>query len=286
MADIDVLVLGDTAWDTVVRTNKPLRFGHDMPAQIFAGPGGQGLNMAVSANKENAKTALITQIGCDDRSQFLRNWILQQGIALPLLTEEEPLTQVVAVVRNDGERALLTDPGKGPLAWPPSPIQPRILLISGYLLDRNDGAERVTAWMKWAREQEATILLDAAHLRLAPQLAVMLEYADWLLANEEEWKALGSPRSSAVLLKRGASGIVVMQANEKLQIPSPPGNIIDTTGAGDAVAGSFAAMLAKNRNPLEAATRAVLRGVETCGHLGAVCWENVNHPTWPEGRSL
>lgn len=276
MANIDVLVLGDTAWDIVVRITKPLAFGHDVPARIFAGPGGQGLNMAVSANKEGVRTALITQIGHDERSQFLRDWILQQDITLPLLTEQDPLTQVVAVVREDGERALLTDAGSGPLSWPPSSLHPRIMLVSGYLLARGDGVERVIAWMKWARDQEATILLDASHPRLAPQVTGALKYADWLLANEEEWDALGAPHSPAVLLKRGAEGIDMILPSERRQIPSPPGDIIDTTGAGDAVAGSFAAMLAKNYSPIEAATHAILRGVEVCGHLGAVFWKHVN----------
>lgn len=266
----DVIVLGDTAWDTVVRIKDPMMFNQDVAAEIHSGPGGQGLNMAATACRQGAKTALVTQVGTDSRSRFLLRWLRREGVHLPMLTSANPLTRVVSVVRSDGERALLTDSGSGPLAWPKPRMYGRVLVVSGYLVDRPQGDQRLLAWMTWARQRHMTILLDPSHPRLASQLKPFVRHTDWLLSNEEEWEALGAPRDVSLLLKQGARGIQVLSGTKTLHIPSPPGPIIDTTGAGDAVAGAFAAFLAKSLDPADAAKQAAQCGVRACGRIGAI----------------
>ncbi|MHB1956243.1 MAG: carbohydrate kinase family protein, partial [Sulfobacillus sp.] len=68
---LDVLVLGDSAWDTVVRIAEPLRFNGDIGAAIHGSPGGQGLNAATAARQEGATVGLITQVGTDGQSDAL-----------------------------------------------------------------------------------------------------------------------------------------------------------------------------------------------------------------------
>lgn len=266
----DVVVVGDTAWDTVVRLATDLMFDNDVPAAIRTGPGGQGLNIAVTARREGAETALVTQVGTDEHSRYLTAWLESQGIDLPVLTRTEPLTHVVALVQKDGERALLTDPGSGPLGDPVPWLHAGVLVVSGYLAERADGVRKLRSWMKWGRNQGMVVMLDPAHRRIGSRLQAVIGYADWLITNEVEWEALGKPCHAGVLLKRGANGIQLMDGHDTWSIASPAGAIIDTTGAGDAVAGAFAARIAQGERPVEAAHRAAECGVKACGRMGAV----------------
>ena len=267
---LDLLVLGDSAWDTVVRIAEPLRFNGDIGAAIQGSPGGQGLNAATAARKEGATVGLITQLGTDAQSDALLQRMTEMGIHPLALTRQDPLTQVVAIVRPDGERALLTEAGSGPMATPPLDITAQVLVISGYLLDRPGGPQRMEAWAWWARSRHMTVICDPSHPQLAPKLLPVLRQAHWLVPNLLEWQALGQTFSGSVLLKRGAEGADLIIQGEVRQIPSPPGPIVDTTGAGDAVLGSFAALLALGLPPLEAARQAVVRGWSACAHMGAV----------------
>ncbi|MDA8193896.1 MAG: carbohydrate kinase family protein [Thermaerobacter sp.] len=266
----DVLVVGDAAWDTVVRVAAEPAFNRDTPASIHSGPGGQGFNMAVAASRQGVSVALVTQVGTDAQSRALVAAIRRYGVGLPRLTRTDPLTRVVAMVRPDGERALLTDPGPGPLREPDSRLAAGMLLLSGYLTDRAGGVERVRAWLDWAAARNMPVLLDPAHPRLAARCRPFLSGVGWLLANQAEWTALGRPTSRPALIKRGAEGALLLSGGESVVIRAPAGVVVDTTGAGDAVAGAFAAGLALGRTPAEAARLAVARGTAVCGQLGSV----------------
>ncbi len=267
----DVVVVGDTAWDTVVPLHGDLEFDSDTNATIYQGMGGQGLNMAIAAAELGSSTALVTQVGCDMLSQTLLVHIRRAGIHLVSTTQEDPLTRVVAIVREDGERALLTDPGVGPLASPDDSIHGKVLLISGYLVDRPGGVERIGEWLQWARRHKMTRLVDAAHARLSDRLTGILSQVDWILANEREWQALGRPDDIACLIKRGKEGIQLRKGRHLMDVGiHASGPVVDTTGAGDAVAGGFAASLAQGMGVRKAAEIAVQRGFQACLHLGSI----------------
>ena len=114
----DVVVVGDTAWDTIIRIEQELKYNADTPASIYQGPGGQSFNMAIASARQGASTALVTQVGTDSISRSLTRSIHNIGVHLVSLTRVDPLTHVVSVVRRDGERALMTYPGLGPLGVP------------------------------------------------------------------------------------------------------------------------------------------------------------------------
>ena len=77
---------------------------------------------------------------------------------------------------------------------------------------------------------------------------------DVVFGNEQEWRALGDDVAATVrVVKRGARGFLVGDED----FPPPPGEVVDSTGAGDALAAGFlvgGAELAR-----EAAARCVAR---------------------------
>lgn len=268
----DVIVVGDSAWDTIVRVAEVPEFNRDIPAHVQSGPGGQGLNMAVASARAGARTALVTQVGNDAESRHLVDWLAQVSVELVDLIARDPLTRVISLVRSDGERALMTDAGPGPTQVPSAGITARVLVLSGYLLDRPQGVASFHAWLGYAKTHQMIVVWDVAHPRLAATGQSFLSQVDWVMANEQEWTALGRPDCPAAMVKCGAKGAQLLVSADVVDITSPAVPVVDTTGAGDAVAGTFAARLALGDSTLAAARRAVVSGSEACSHVGAVRW--------------
>lgn len=267
----EVLVVGDSAWDTIVRVPQAIVYDSDQLAQIHQGPGGQGLNMAVAAVRQEVLTGLVTQVGFDQQSQILVRQMRALGIKLPGLTRADPLTRVVSVVRADGERALLTDPGIGPLFTPHRGLKAQVLLLSGYILGRPQGHERMHSWLTWARAHQVITLLDASHPSLSSLVSRYLAAVDWILANEREWDALCRPNRVQSVIKRGKDGLTMHWAGRYIDAHASPSQaIVDTTGAGDAVAGGFAAWLARGATPQASLQKACELGLAACLKMGAV----------------
>jgi sugar/nucleoside kinase (ribokinase family) len=95
--------------------------------------------------------------------------------------------------------------------------------------------------------------------RLLDRLALLSP--DVVFANEDEESALGAVAPAAVtVLKRGADGIVVRGGGETA-LPAHPVDVVDSTGAGDALAAGF--LVGGAELALETAARCV-------GRLGAM----------------
>ena len=63
---------------------------------------------------------------------------------------------------------------------------------------------------------------------------------DVIFANEPEWEIVGAAYGLAptAVVKRGARGVLVL-GEERVELPPPEGDIVDATGAGDALAAGF-----------------------------------------------
>ncbi len=68
----------------------------------------------------------------------------------------------------------------------------------------------------------------------------------------------------------GARGALIAGAGEPVRVPAPAVEVVDTTGAGDAFAGTLAATLAGGGTLREGVERAVVAGALACTKLGVV----------------
>ncbi len=74
---------------------------------------------------------------------------------------------------------------------------------------------------------------------------------------------------NAVVITLGAAGCLVATAENKLQVPAPAVQAVDTVGAGDAFNGAFAVALSENRSIEDAATWATAAAALAVTHAGA-----------------
>ena len=122
-----------------------------------------------------------------------------------------------------------------------------VLHLSGYSLMRApiDGAARRGAEL--ARRAGALVSVDlSAWTRIrdygASAFREQVERLgpDVVFANEAEWQMIGGAYALArtAVVKRGARGITVL-GEQEAELPPVPGDVVDATGAGDALAAGF-----------------------------------------------
>ena len=90
-----------------------------------------------------------------------------------------------------------------------------------------------------------------SYVESAPQAARgVLRLADWYFCNEEEFAALGGSDAEVfrktwelqgLVLKHGPGGVTAYTAGGALHVPANATRVVDTTGAGDALAGGMLA---------------------------------------------
>jgi sugar/nucleoside kinase (ribokinase family) len=79
---------------------------------------------------------------------------------------------------------------------------------------------------------------------------------DVIFANEAEWEIVGAAYGLAptAVVKRGARGLLVL-GDERVELPARDGEVVDATGAGDALAAGF--LVGGPEVALDAAARCV-----------------------------
>jgi 2-dehydro-3-deoxygluconokinase len=128
---------------------------------------------------------------------------------------------------------------------------------------------------------------DAAQTILAAMSACDIalpstEDLAWLLGTAEPERQLdllleiGVPEVAVTL---GADGCAIAAGELRVQLPAPlVGNVIDTSGAGDAFNGAYLADRLKGSSPTQAAEAALRVASRVVTHAGAIVPASVSHP--------
>ncbi len=180
---------------------------------------------------------------------------------------------VVSIVGADGDRALASDRGVAPELTPDELdeawLDCDILHLSGYALLREPVSDAALLAARIAHGRGARVSVDVAawtELRaFGPvRLRALLDTVepDVLFATEAEWEMLGGAylTAPAGVIKRGPRGITVISDDARLELSPVAANVVDTTGAGDALAAGFllgGSLEEAARRGLEAAARCV-----------------------------
>jgi sugar/nucleoside kinase (ribokinase family) len=244
-----LVALGDLLLDVVVRLRAPLAPGADARAETRTGPGGQAANVAAWAARLGARARLVAARAGDDGGTLAEAGLRRRGVEVVGPTLDGHAGVVVSIVGADGERSMLTDRGIAPdLA--PDALDPAWfegcdrLHLSGYSLMRSpiDAAAGRAAAM--ARAAGARVSVDLSSWSViaefgAGRLRTRLEELapDVVFANESEREALGGDLpGSCTVLKRGPRGCTIACGGTRVDLPAPTARVVDSTGAGDALA--------------------------------------------------
>lgn len=234
-----IVTIGDLVLDVVVRLETELVPGDDQPAHTITGPGGQAANVAAWAAALGAEATFVGRIGADATGELVLREVMQRGV-----THRGPVagqTGVVVSIASSGDRTMASDRGGAPELAPhdlePAWFDCDVLHISGYSLFREPIASAAEAAALHARAHGATVSLDVSAWTLvddAFRTRAAAMAPDLIFATEREQDAVG-PLDTRWVLKRGARGLSV----DGVDHPAVPVELVDATGAGDALAAGF-----------------------------------------------
>jgi ribokinase len=272
-----VLVVGSANLDVVLRS--PVLPGPGetvLAADVSTGFGGKGANQAVAAALAGASVALVGRVGDDAGGAAYRDRLAGFGVDVrPLLvTPGERTGTAYVMVADDGENAIVVDPGAN-AALRPADLGPVDELRPGdvVLVQCEIGPDVVAAAVRRGHGVGARVVLNLAPYAELP--TDLLALCDPVVVNAEEAARLadastGTPSGGpgSLLVTRGAAGATWGELSEPA-LSVPPGDVVDTTGAGDAFCGALAAALAAGADRAGALRQALAAGADAVRRLGA-----------------
>ncbi len=253
-----VCTLGDLILDVVVLPNRPLAPDADTQAAIRLSAGGQAANVAAWAGAFGATSRLICKRGTDASSQLAAAELARHGVEICGPVQDGRGGVVVSLRDSDGQRTMASDPGVAALL-DASELDPSwvgtcdVLHISGYCLFRERMAEAAVETARHA--PRVTVDLASAPdiervgaRRFAAHLAAL--HPDLVFATEAERAAVPGFDANWVI-KLGARGAEFPEG----LYSAPSVDVVDTTGAGDALAAGY--LVGGPALAIEAAARCV-----------------------------
>lgn len=258
-----VVVIGDVILDVIVQPTAAPAPTSDTPSNVRIGRGGAGANVAVTLASYGHEVTYVGVAGNDFAGQLFVDELERAGVTPQLTVGAGPTGVVVALIGNDGQRAMMTDRGvNGELTLDhvltvlESPFDH--LHLSGYtLLDEATRSIGTTA-LELARSKDATSSVDACSvgplaLMGVPVFLEAAASASMLFANAEEAQLLAGSEDldvaatnlgeffDEVLVTMGRAGAVVAKDAQLWHEASRSEVVLDTTGAGDAASGAYLA---------------------------------------------
>ena len=269
-----VVILGVFVADTAYRADRAPKIGETIMGRSFAlGPGGKGSNQAVAAAMAGAETHMITRLGRDPFADMaLATW--KKAGVIPAISQHSDSYTGAAYIfieHGTGNNAIIICPGVAASICADD-IDARAGLIRSadvFVTQLEQPVPVALHALKLARAAGVRTVLNPAPAAALPDGMVAL--CDYITPNESEAEALtGLPVTSvdqaiaaaralramgagAAILTLGDKGALFHDGAQTVHVPAfHAGPVLETTGAGDAFNGGFAAALAGGADPVTA----------------------------------
>ncbi|MEO1364072.1 MAG: ribokinase [Pseudomonadota bacterium] len=275
-----VVILGVFVADTAYRAARMPVMGETVMGTSFAlGPGGKGSNQAVASARLGAETHFISNLGQDDFATLALDTWAQAGVIPHVRQIADSYTGAAHIFVEDGtgDNAIIIAPGAAALISP-ADVDAHAALIAGadvFVTQLEQPMDAAMRGLEIARAAGVTTVLNPAPAAALP--AGMLALCDYVTPNETECEALTgiavtteaeAQEACAALIAQGVRRPIITMGEHGAYLSGHglvpavhAGPVVETTGAGDAFNGAFAAALADGHS----AERAVQYGCATAG---------------------
>jgi ribokinase len=286
----DIVVVGSLNLDLVASVPRNPEVGETITGTDFKRfIGGKGANQAVAASLLGGRVHMIGRHGTDGLETGLLATLREKGVAIDSVTPTEGASGVaVILVTEGGHNSIVVVPGSNGRFCADDVIASRSLIEQAgiVLIQLETPLEVLEATVDVATTAGVPVVLDPAPARALPQRA--LGRVDWFTPNETEAafycgervpdgdvrayaeKLLGlGPRN--LVLKLGARGAYLATASGiREQVTAISVQAVDSTAAGDALNGAFAAALMNGADPVEAVRFGVAAASLSVTRAGAI----------------
>jgi sugar/nucleoside kinase (ribokinase family) len=253
----DFWVVGPIAWDRVLHVPcLPPSGGFVQASDASERPGGSGANVAIALASTGANVHMVGYLGEDDPGARLRSVLGAAGVDVDFVHDRGGHTsEVVILVEPSGERAMTG-------MWPdllhtvPVPVTDitagDVVYFAGWREEFRPAMTKLTA--------DGVMVATVPPPLLAPALP-----ATYVIGSETQYGdqglqdilLTGAGTLRAVVVTRGADGVVIHDHHGSTIYPAQPVPVVDTTGAGDAFAAGFLRQIAGGGTLGEAAAAGI-----------------------------
>lgn len=259
--------------------------GQTVMARMTSGQGGKGSNQAIACGRTGVPTLFIGAVGNDAFAGQVEAFYRRARIGCQLVRKPGVASgTAIVMLDRDGQNQIVIEPGAN-ACLRPTDIDPRVLAGSRVVLTQLECNPAATAHaLRTARKAGVTTVLNPAPMRPDFDLA-LLRHVDVLIPNESEFVTLVRQLPGAqaghfteqalhqlkpaslhalcrqtgvpvVIVTLGAKGCFISERDRHVVLPAHRGlKVVDTTGAGDAFCGGFAAGLVRHRGRVLEAAR-------------------------------
>ena len=270
----DIVILGIFVADVAFRAKRLPKTGETLLADSFhLSPGGKGSNQAVAAARAGARTSFISRLGDDAFASMALSLWRDAGVT-PVITTDKTIATGAAGIfleADTGHNAIIVCPSVASTLTPED-IDPHEDLIAHakiFMSQLEQPVEAAYRGFELAKKHNRITILNPAPAIDLP--SDMLALCDYVTPNETEAEALtgvevktieDAKKAATELCRQGAKTAIVtlgergaLVHNQTISQLIPAfiaGAVVETTGAGDAFNGGFAAALATGMDVLAA----------------------------------
>ncbi len=280
-----VIVVGSVMHDMTFACDSFPSSGETVLARLRVGLGGKGSNQAIACGRTGMRTLFVGAVGGDAFPDTIRAFYRVEKIGCQLAVKLGESTGTAVILLNrEGQNEIVIEPGAN-ARLAPADIPLTVLRRAKIVVTQFESNLSTTAQiLKAARQAGVATVLNPAPMRADFKPAI-LRHVDILIPNETEFTALvrllpnlnlpefteaalhamawddlhalcrgfGVP---TLIVTLGSRGCFVSEKQGHHFIPAHTGmKVVDTTGAGDAFCGGFAAGFVQHDGNIAAAAR-------------------------------
>jgi pseudouridine kinase len=241
-----ILVVGGMNVDVKARAAAPVVGGTSNPGTVVRSAGGVGRNVAENLARLGSPVALVSAVGTDPDGDWLLAETAAAGVDVSGVVRTTAGTGTyVAVLEPDGELVVAVSAMAAADAIDAS-FLPADLTAPLVVLDGNLPAATVDVALSLAAAHGVRVVVEPVSVPKAARLAPLLDDRVFAVTpNRAELAALGSVSTlhdagvEVVWVRDGAAGSVLAMPSATVPLASVPADVVDVTGAGDAMLAAF-----------------------------------------------
>lgn len=259
--------------------------GQTVMARLASGQGGKGSNQAIACGRTGVRTVFVGAMGRDGFAAQVAAFYRKEKIGCQLVLQAGRATgTAVILINREGQNQIVIEPGAN-ARLAPADVPRSLLTRAKVVVTQLESNLKTTAHvLRVARQAGVTTILNPAPMR-ADFSASLLRNVDILIPNESEFVALVRAQARlrrggfderalhalsreelhrlcrqfgvpTVIVTLGSKGCFISEVGGHAFIPAHRGmRVVDTTGAGDAFCGGFAAGLVRYKGGIVPAAR-------------------------------
>ena len=299
----DVLCIGQAVIDCITRGQEADKHRENVfrAEKIELHIGGDAVNESIALADMGHKPAIACGVGRDLAGNLLRSELADRGVDTSEMAVMDTLTTPIAqlVVHQDGGRHSINSRATMLEGYLPDSDMPhikgaRIVSFASLFRAPLDQAEEVRRLMHAAKEAGALISVDTKlptfrELKME-ELSDVWPLVDYFFPNEKEAayhsgiSEDGSPAEEHfrkmtevflgygiknVIIKAGADGCYINNADGFRHLPALPVEVVDSTGAGDNFVAGFLSGVLRGEEIIACAERGRARAAQCISRMGA-----------------